>query len=56
MDYFINEDIEDIFDFHTSSSSVLEAVQFKCKNCGYLEYIQKNFDNQYTVVINRSFR
>lgn len=43
MDYFMNEDfIEDILGFHSSNSCILEAIQFKCKNCGCLEYIPKN--------------
>lgn len=39
MDYFMNEDV---FGFHSSSSCILETVQFKCKNCGCREYIPKN--------------
>ena len=42
MDYFMNEDIEDIFGYPSSNSCILEAVQFKCKNCGCTEYIPKN--------------
>lgn len=42
MDYFLNEDLGDIFGFPSSTSCVLEAVQFKCKKCGCLEYIPKN--------------
>lgn len=42
MDYFLNEDISDIFGFPSSNSSILENVQFKCKNCGCIEYIPKN--------------
>ena len=42
MDYFLNEDLEDIFGIPSSNSCILESVQFKCKNCGCLEYIPKN--------------
>ncbi len=42
MDYFLNEDLGNIFGFPSSTSCILEAVQFKCKNCGCLEYIPKN--------------
>lgn len=42
MDYFMNEDIGDIFGYPSSNSCILEAVQFKCKNCGCTEYIPKN--------------
>ena len=42
MDYFLNEDLGDIFGFPSSTSCILEAVQFKCKKCGCLEYIPKN--------------
>lgn len=42
MDYFLNEDLGDIFGFPSSAFCVLEAVQFKCKKCGCLEYIPKN--------------
>ena len=39
MDYFLNEDLEDIFGIPSSNSCILEGVQFKCKNCGCTEYI-----------------
>lgn len=42
LEYFMNEDLNDIFGFPTSSSCILEGVQFKCKNCGCTEYIPKN--------------
>ena len=42
MDYFLNEDLEDIFGIPSSNSCILEGVQFKCKNCGCTEYIPKN--------------
>lgn len=42
MDYFLNEDIGDIFGIPSSNSCILEAVQFKCKSCSCLEYIPKN--------------
>lgn len=42
MDYFLNEDLEDIFGISSSSSCILDGVQFKCKNCGCTEYIPKN--------------
>ena len=42
MDYFMNEDIGDIFGYPSSNSCILKAVQFKCKHCGCTEYIPKN--------------
>ena len=42
MDYFLNEDLEDIFGIPSSNSCILEGVQFKCNNCGCTEYIPKN--------------
>ena len=42
MDYFLNEDLKDIFGISSSSSCILDGVQFKCKNCGCTEYIPKN--------------
>lgn len=43
MDYFLNEDIDDIFGIPKSSTTnVLAAVLFKCKNCNHTEYIPKD--------------
>lgn len=42
MEYFLNEDLEDIFGIPSSDSCILEGVQFKCKSCGCTEYIPKN--------------
>lgn len=41
MDYFLNEDLDDIFGIPTTNSCILEGVQFKCKDCGCTEYIPK---------------
>lgn len=42
IDYFLNEDLSDIFGIPSPNSCALEAIQFKCKNCGCIEYIPKN--------------
>ena len=38
MEYFLNEDIDDIFGLTSSN----ETVKFKCRKCGFEEAVPKN--------------
>lgn len=52
MDYFLNEDIEDIFNltednyFGVNPSEFTDCIEFKCKKCGTIQKLPKQiFEN-----------